>query len=86
MSRTADEIIRDANRIAEFLRDPVIAEAMTRFERRTYEELIAADSSEKRVVAHVKANVLRDFESELKIILDAGETEVLKAAKSPRKS
>jgi hypothetical protein len=80
--KTPDEIIADANRISAFLHDPVIAAALTRFERRTYEELISADNSEKRVVAHVKANVLRDFERELQSILDAGETEVLNAAKS----
>jgi hypothetical protein len=86
MTKSAEQIIADANRITAFLKDPVIAEAMSRFERRTYEELIGADSSEKRVVAHVKANVLRDFETELRSILDAGESEVLKAAKTSAKS
>lgn len=82
--KTPDEIIADANRISQFLADPVIANALTRFERRTYEELLSADSSEKRVIAHVKANVLRDFETELQACLGAAEMEVLKT--KPAKS
>lgn len=84
--KTADEIINDANRIKAFLADPVIAGALTNMERRIYEDLLVADSSDKRVVAHASAIVLRNFETELNKVFDAAETEVLKAAKTSAKS
>ena len=80
--RSAEEIIRDAQRISDFLKDDAIAAALSRMERRFYEEFIAADSSEKRVTAWAKANVLRNFEAELQIVMDAGEIEVKNAAKA----
>jgi hypothetical protein len=81
MTKSAEQIITDANRISAFLADPVIAAVLTRMERRNYEDLQDADNSEKRVVVHVKAKVLREFETELKSCLDAGEMEVLKSTK-----
>lgn len=79
--KTADEIIRDATRVKEFLADPIIEGAMSRMERRFYEAFIAADSSEKRVTAWAQATVLRTFETELNAVIGAGEVEVINAAK-----
>jgi hypothetical protein len=84
MTKSAEQIIRDADRISEFLKDEVIAGALSRMERRIYEEFQAADSSEKRVTTWAKSVVLRDFETELRSIIDAGEREVLNPTTTKR--
>lgn len=84
--KSPEEIVRDAERVSQFLKDEAIADAMSRMERRFYEEFIASKTSEERVRSWAKANVLRDFEQELRVIISAGETEVLKAAKDAQKS
>lgn len=76
--------IQAARRIDAFLKDDVIAKALSDMERRYYEEFIAAESSEQRVRAWAKAKMLRDFETQLKIVSDAGETETLQAARASR--
>lgn len=70
--------IQAARRIDAFLKDDAIADALSRMERRHYEEFIAADSAEQRIRAWAKATVLREFERELKIVQDTGELETLK--------
>lgn len=79
---TPEQTIRAAARIQEFLKDEAIAKAFERMERRVYEEFVAAESAEQRVRAWAKAAALKMFEGEVQSILDAGETEVLKAAKA----
>lgn len=79
--RSPEQVIADAARIDAFMKDEAVGGALSRMERRFYEEFIGADSSEARVKAWAKANVLRDLERELKIIVDAGEHEVLRIAK-----
>lgn len=64
---------RTAQRIDDFLKDEAIDGVLSRMERRYYEEFITADTEEKRVRAWAKAKMLRDFETEMKVITDAGE-------------
>ena len=72
--RSTQQIIDDARRLDEFLKDEAIQAVFSRMERRYYEEFVAAiDSSEKRVMACAKANVLRDFERECRSMKDAGD-------------
>lgn len=86
MSLTSEQVVQRASRLKQLLDDPIIADALSRMERRFYEEFIAADSSEKRVTAWAKANVLKEFEREMNSVFDAGETEVLRAAKDAAKA
>ena len=83
---TPEQTVRAAQRVNEFLKDPAIGEAFARMERRFYEEFIAAESAEQRVRAWAKASMLKTFENEVRSILDAGEGEVLKAAKATKAS
>ena len=80
--KTADEIIRDAARLDQFLKDEVVDGAFKEVATRYYKEFRAADSSEKRVTAWAKANALEDLLLELRTAINAGEVEVLKAAQS----
>ena len=73
MSKSPEQLIADASRLTAFLADEAIEAALSRMERRFYEDFINADSSEKRVTTWAKATVLRDFERELRSITDAGE-------------
>lgn len=82
---TPEQAIQDAMRVQTFLKDDVIAGVLSRLERAFYEEFVAADSSEKRVTAWAKATVLRKFEMELQIVMDAGEKEVLRIANETKK-
>lgn len=84
--RSPEQIVRDGQRISEFLKDPAIEAAMSRMERRIYEEFLDADSSEKRVTTWAKATVLREFERELRSIVGAAEMEVLKEAHEAAKA
>jgi len=86
MSKSAEAIIADARRIDQFLDDPAIKEALSRMERRYYEEFLAADSSEKRAATQGKARVLKDLERELKSIIGAGEQAMLDAAKAAKRA
>lgn len=70
---TLEERIAHAKRLQQFLADPLVATALTALERRYYEEYLSADSSEKRVTAWAKGNVLRDLNGALKAVLDDGE-------------
>ena len=83
--KSSEATIAAARRIDAFLKDEAIGGALSRMERRYYEEFKAADTSEKRVQAWGKAKVLDDLERELKSILDAGEMAVLQAAKAAKK-
>lgn len=76
--KSAEQIIAEANRVGEFLADPIIAEAMSRMEGRFYEAFIASTSSEQRVTSWAQASVLRQFEIELRSTIDAGEMAVLR--------
>lgn len=82
--RSPEQMLADARRIDEFLKDEAIDAAFRRMERSYYEEFIAASSSEARVQAWAKANVLKDFERELKIIRTPLDVEEFNAAKRKR--
>jgi hypothetical protein len=82
---SAETLVRDANRVREFLADDAISASLGRMERRYYEEFVGATSSEERIRAQAKAVVLRDFLSEMAVTLDRGEVAVLAAAKKHTK-
>ena len=76
--------VRDAERLKEFLKDGAVERCLGLLERKYYEHFLAADSSEKRVVAWAQANVLRDFHKHLAGVLTDGENaehEILRIAK-----
>jgi hypothetical protein len=73
---SAADAIRDAARVDLFLRDDAIVMAFALMERRYYEEFKQADSSESRVRAWAKANVLDDFQAQLRIVVTNGEAAV----------
>lgn len=81
---TREDAIQAAARVDSFLKDDAITGALSRMERRYYEEFKAADSSEKRVTAWAKAHHLDDFLTELRIVISTGEHEVLAAANAAR--
>lgn len=82
---TPDQIIRDAERIKAFVEDDAVSGAMSRLERRYYEQFKSADSSEQRVKAWACATVLDHFLLELRVTISAGEAEVLNAAQKAAK-
>lgn len=82
--RTPEQLIQDAHRIDLFLKDEAIIAAFSRMERAYYEEFANADSSEKRVTVWAKAKVLKDFEGQLKILVEPLEIEKIHAAKRTR--
>lgn len=65
--------------------DDVMKAALARVSVSIYAEFRRADSSEKRVTAWAKANVLEEILTELQAVKDAGEREALIAAKSAPK-
>lgn len=73
---TTDQRALDGNRMREFLRDDTVNEALSRLERKYYEEFKHADSSEKRVTAWAKANALHDLTQQLLGVIDDGELAV----------
>lgn len=81
---SVEQAIQTAARVDQFLKDEAIAGALSRMERRYYEEFKAADSAEKRVTAWAKAHNLDDFLAELRIVISTGEREVLAAARAAR--
>lgn len=77
--KSRERVISDAERVNTFLKDDVIGGeqgVLTRLERKYYEEFTAAEDTEKRTTAWAKARVLKDFESELRILVDSGEMAV----------
>ena len=82
---TPEQAIQHAAKVEQFLKDDAISGAFARLERRYYEAFKQADSSEKRVTAWAKANVLDDFLTELRIIISTGERFVLEAAQAAKR-
>lgn len=83
---TPEQTVQRASRLQQLLDDPIIAEVLSKLERRFYEEFKASTSSEERVRAWAKASVLAAWDVELKSVLDAGQVEVLTAAKAAKAS
>lgn len=79
------ETINAAMRIDAFFKDEIIKAALDRTEKRFIEEMIAGDTAEKRAAAQGKVKAIRGFVGELRIILDAGEYEILKIAQDEAK-
>jgi len=69
---SAEEAIRRGNRIKEFLEDPIIRHALEELKEDNYVAFTNADSSDKRVTAWAKAQVLQDFAVALAATVDAG--------------
>lgn len=74
---SAEEEIREAARVEEFLNDDVIQGALGRLERLYYEEFKLAMSDEARVMAQAKARVRDDVVTELQRIVRNGEHAVM---------
>lgn len=81
-----EKTIRIAQKIDAFLKDEDIIAAFKLVSVRYYEEFRAATSSELRVTAWARANALEDILTQLRIPIDAGEAEVLKAAQHTAKT
>jgi hypothetical protein len=77
--------IQAAMRVSNFLKDEAVSAAIGRLERRYFEEFKKAESSEARVRAWSKANLLDDFLNEMQIVIDTGELAVLEAARTAPK-
>lgn len=84
--RSAAQLLADARRIDEFLGDDAIKAAFSRMERRYYVEIEAADGAHHVLNVQAKIRALRDFERELKNILDPLDVAALTAAKQASKS
>jgi hypothetical protein len=74
--------IQAAMRVSNFLKDEAVANALALLERKYYEEFKKSESSEARVRAWAKANVLDDFKDQLQIVIDTGEVAVLELARA----
>lgn len=85
MSQSVEETIRVAAKIDAFFKDETIRTAMERTEQRFIDEMIAADTAEKRAAAQGKIRAIRGFTEEMRVMLDAGEMEILKIAQQERK-
>jgi hypothetical protein len=82
---TPEQRIRDAQRIEQFLKDEVISAALTRMERRFYEEFVASTTSEERVRSWAKANVMKEWEREMKAALEDGKLATKELERASRK-
>lgn len=82
MTKTPDQLLREGMRMKEILADDLLVEARALMERRYYEEFKRADSSEERVRAWAKANLLDDFWNLLHDITSRGEHEVAEAKRA----
>lgn len=74
--RTPDQKIADAQRIEEFWRDDAIRHAIESLEAKYIEEMIAAESGEKRAHAQGKVHAVRGFTKELDIMIGEGAHEI----------
>lgn len=79
---TAEETIRRAAKMDEFLKDAIVDEQFKEVAVRYYQEFRVATSSELRVQAWAKANALEDVMTQLRTVIGAGEIAVLTAAKA----
>lgn len=79
-----EENVRQQRRIEEFLRDPIITQALLDLKEDNYIYFTNAATSDQRVTAWAKAQALADFSKELLRIVDAGKrasAEIEKAEK-----
>jgi hypothetical protein len=83
---TPETIIRLAAKADQFLKDEVFTGALLRLERKYFEEFKQTKTSEERIRAWAKAAVLDDFKEQLRIVIDAGEREVLTADAEARRT
>ncbi len=74
--RTPDQKIADARRIEEFLRDDAIRYAIESLESKYIEEMIAAESGEKRAHAQGKVQAVRGLAGALAALVGEGAHEI----------
>jgi hypothetical protein len=79
-----EEALRARAVIDGFFNDETVKGAMERTERRFIEEMIDADTSEKRAAAQGKIRALRALLMELRIIFDAGERAMIEIAQQAK--
>ena len=80
-----EERIRRAQRMAEFVDDPIVNEAVARLSLQYYAEFKKAKTAEERARAQDKAVVIDDLLLALKITLDDGEMAVRQIAQDVKK-
>lgn len=83
--KTTEEQINDGRRIAAFIKDECVDSALSRMERKYYEEFKASTSSEERVRSWAKARVLDDFLDELRAIVSTGERAATEQERNARR-
>lgn len=71
------QVVADAERVDEFLRDPAIVRAMTDLETRYTMEMVNAKESSDMRFAQGKIHGLRDLAKEMAAIVGNGEHELL---------
>ena len=81
MEKSAATRIAEAAHMQGFMKDEIIVEVFARLERKYWEEFKACKTSEDRVRAWAKANLLDDIKNEMRVTVDAGERDVWEAAK-----
>lgn len=81
---TAEQIVRRAGRLAEFVSDEIVVNALATLKYENYQAFLKADSSEDRVRAWAKGAALEEFADELTRIRDAGEVEMEKANRAAK--
>lgn len=82
---TPEKAIQDAMRVENFLKDEAIGGALSRMERRYFEEFKAAQTADERNRAWAKAHNLDDFLKELRIVISTGELEALTIAQQAKR-
>lgn len=77
---TPSERINAKQTIETFLKDDVIAGVLAKMERKYYEEFKQAMTSEERVRAWSKANLLDDFVHGMAAVVESGKAALLEMA------
>lgn len=79
-----EQAVLRANRLKQFMEDEIVDGALKELATRYYGEFRKATSSELRVQAWAKSNVLEDFLTELQVVLTSGEQAALEIAQRAR--
>lgn len=78
------EVSEAAGRIARFLDDEVVQQALAAMQKSAYQAFLMAEDDDGRREAHAKAKVLDTFEAALRAVVDEGERERLEQERRDR--
>lgn len=83
--KTAEQLIAAKRRIDEFMKDEAVVECLANMKWKAYNDFVEADSNEKRIIAQAQARNLEEFATQLTIVQERGEMELLKLAEAERR-